>query len=286
VGPPGPSAVSGSRAASRLGLFLAVAAAGGCIYPARLSPMPERGLPLVTGQVPSGLEELSPPAAAHESVHRDAEAVHHVVKPGETLWRIARTYSVSLADLQRANGLSDPTQIEAGTRLLIPGGERERPAPPPGTPQARLEPRRGPRAPPSQIPRAGGHALDPAAGGEPLAWPVRGVLISGFGARVGEHHDGIDLACPEGAPVFAAGEGEVLFAGEQRGYGNLVLIGHAHGLVTVYAHNSQNLVAQGDRVLRGEPIARVGRSGNATGPHLHFEVRVGTRPRDPLGFLR
>jgi murein DD-endopeptidase MepM/ murein hydrolase activator NlpD len=149
-----------------------------------------------------------------------------------------------------------------------------------------MEPRPTHRASPAQIPRAGNHALDAAAGGEPLAWPVRGVIISGFGPRDREHHDGLDLACPEGTPVFAADEGEVLFAGEQRGYGNLVLIGHARGLVTVYAHNLENLVAQGDHVLRGEPIARVGRSGNATGPHLHFEVRVGARPRDPLGFLR
>jgi lipoprotein NlpD len=274
--------VSVTRAAARLGALVALAAASACIYPGRLAPMPERGLPLVTGQVPSGPEELGPAAAGDQK----SVGVHHLVQPGETLWRIAHAYSVSVSDLQRANGLSDPAQLEAGTQLLIPGAEYQRPVPPAGTPQARLEPRRGPRATPSQIPRAGGHALDPAAGGEPLAWPVRGVIISGFGARVGEHHDGIDLACPEGAPVFAAGEGEVLFAGERRGYGNLVLIGHARGLVTVYAHNQQNLVAQGDRVLRGEPIARVGRTGNATGPHLHFEVRVGTRPRDPLGFLR
>jgi lipoprotein NlpD len=272
--------MSAPRAAARLGALVALLAAGACIYPGRLAPMPEHGLPLVTGQVPSGAEELAPARVGDEK----SAGIHHLVQPGETLWRIAHAYSVPVADLQRANGLSDPAQLEAGTQLLIPGAGRERSVPP--APQARLEPRRGLRATPSQIPRAGGHALDPAAGGEPLAWPVRGVLISGFGARVGEHHDGIDLACPEGAPVFAAGEGEVLFAGEQRGYGNLVLIGHAHGLVTVYAHNQQNLVAQGDRVLRGEPIARVGRSGNATGPHLHFEVRVGTRPRDPLGFLR
>lgn len=280
MGPPGPPAVSASRAAARLTAFAALAAAGACIYPGRLAPMPERGLPLVTGQESSAGESESPGAAGEPA------GVHHLVQPGETLWRIARAYALSVPDLQRANGLSDPTQVEAGTLLLIPGAEQERPVPPPGAPQARLEPRRGPRASPAQIPRAGGHALDPAAGGEPLAWPVRGVLISGFGVRDREHHDGLDLACPEGTPVFAAGEGEVLFAGERRGYGNLVLIGHAHGLVTVYAHNLENLVAQGDRVLRGEPIARVGRTGNATGPHLHFEVRVGTRPRDPLGFLR
>jgi lipoprotein NlpD len=282
VGPPGPVAVSASRAAARVVALLALAAAGACIHPGRLAPMPERGLPLVTAEpAREGDARLAEQAAWHGS-----GGVRHLVQPGETLWRIARAYAVPVTDLQRANELSDPAQLEAGTRLFIPGADRERAVSAVEGPQARLEPRRTPRASPAQIPRAGGHALDPAAGGETLAWPVRGVLISGFGDRDREHHDGVDLACPEGTPVFAAGAGEVLFAGEQRGYGNLVLVGHAHGLVTVYAHNSENLVVQGDRVLRGEPIARVGRSGNATGPHLHFEVRVGTRARDPLGFLR
>jgi len=269
--------VSASRAAA----VLALLASSACIYQGRLAPMPQRGLPLVTDGPGSSRD-----GGASAVDEAGPGGVRHLVRPGETLWRIARAYSVAVADLQRANGLSDPSQLEAGSRLLIPGADRERTVPPADAPQARVEPRSGRRASPSQIPRAGGHALDPAAGGEPLAWPVRGVLISGFGARDREHHDGIDLACPEGAPVFAAGEGEVLFAGEQRGYGNLVLVGHARGVVTVYAHNLENLVVQGDRVLRGEPIARVGRSGNATGPHLHFEVRVGSRPRDPLGFLR
>jgi len=271
-------AVSASRAAAAVALV----ASSACIHQGRLAPMPQRGLPLVTDG-PAPVRDAEGAAADQTGGPGGAR---HVVRPGETLWRIARAYSVPVADLQRANDLSDPTQLEAGMRLLIPGADRERTVPPADAPQARVDPRPGHRASPAQIPRAGGHALDPAAGGEPLAWPVRGVLISGFGVRDREHHDGIDLACPEGAPVFAAGEGEVLFAGEQRGYGNLVLVGHARGVVTVYAHNLENLVVQGDRVLRGEPIARVGRTGNATGPHLHFEVRVGSRPRDPLGFLR
>ena len=282
MGPAGPRAVSAPRArdARWLLVVLAFLAPCACIYPGRLSPTQQRGLPLVSEEAgDTGAERVASgePAAA---------GVHHRVQAGESLWRIARTYSIPVADLQRANGLTDPAQLEAGTMLLVPGASRELPVPPADAPQARMEPRTGRRLSPAQIPRAGGHALDPAAGGEPLAWPVRGVLISGFGDRDREHHDGLDLACPEGTPVFAAAEGEVLFAGERRGYGNLVLLGHARGLVTVYAHNSENLVVQGERVLRGEPIARVGRSGNATGPHLHFEVRVGARPRNPLGFLR
>ena len=264
----------------RLLLAAAVLAPCACIHEGRLPVMSQHGLPLIVDEPDFRDASGSDPSAPAGS------GVHHRVQPGETLWRIARTYGVTVDDVQRANRLSDPTQLEVGSRLFIPGAARELVVPAPDAPQARMEPRAAHRASPAQIPRAGGHALDPAAGGEPLAWPVRGVIISGFGARDREHHDGLDLACPEGTPVFAAAEGDVLFAGEQRGYGNLVLIGHPHGLVTVYAHNSENLVVPGDHVLRGEPIARVGRSGNATGPHLHFEVRLGARPRDPLGFLR
>jgi murein DD-endopeptidase MepM/ murein hydrolase activator NlpD len=206
------------------------------------------------------------------------------VHAGETLWRIARTYQVPLEALLRENSLQDPTQLEAGTTLFIPGATAELAVAPAGSlPAARTGYAR--RHPPSSIPRAGGRALDPAAQGEPLAWPTAGVLISGFGVRERDNHFGIDLASPEGTPIRAANDGVVLFAGEQRGYGNLILIAHDRDVVTVYAHNERNLVSQGDRVSRGAEIGRVGRTGNATGPHLHFEVRVATQPRDPLGFL-
>lgn len=215
----------------------------------------------------------------------DDPGVLHHVHAGETLWRIAKTYGVPLESLLRENDLADPSHLSAGSLLFIPGATRELAVPPLGDlPQARFEQR--PRRGPSSIPRAGQRPLDPAAHGTWLSWPAPGVLISGFGARERDHHDGIDLACPEGTPVRAAEDGLVLFAGEQRGYGNLVLLAHDGDLVTVYAHNAENLVEKGERVTRGEEIARVGRTGNATGPHLHFEVRVGTQPRDPLGFLR
>jgi murein DD-endopeptidase MepM/ murein hydrolase activator NlpD len=212
--------------------------------------------------------------------------MHHV-QAGETLWRIARTYDVPLESLLHENVLSDPTQLTEGTLLFIPGATRELEIPPAGeVTAARVEQRPARRLGPSAIPRAGLHPLDPAARGEPLSWPAPGVLISGFGPRERDRHLGIDLACPEGTPVRAAEDGVVLFAGEQRGYGNLILLAHEGDLVTVYAHNSRNLVEQGERVSRGAEIARVGHTGNATGPHLHFEVRLASQPRDPLGFLR
>ena len=222
-------------------------------------------------------------ARPEEKVIQQAGVVHHV-RAGETLWRIARTYGVPLEIMLRENALENAAQLAAGSSLFVPGAERELPIPPPDPPLMTRAPVR--RRSPSSIPRAGVQPLDPAALGEPLAWPAPGVLISGFGERERDHHDGIDLACPEGTPVRAAEDGIVLFSGEQRGYGNLVLLAHDRDVVTVYAHNAKNLVSQGDKVSRGEEIARVGKTGNATGPHLHFEVRVGTQPRDPLGFLR
>jgi murein DD-endopeptidase MepM/ murein hydrolase activator NlpD len=212
--------------------------------------------------------------------------VHHV-RAGETLWRIARTYDVPIEALLRDNDLRDPSKLPEGSLLFVPGATQELAVPSlADAPQARVEPRPSRRAGPSSIPRAGQRPLDPAARGEAFSWPAPGVLISGFGARERDQHDGIDLACPEGTPVHAADDGVVLFAGEQRGYGNLILVAHDRDLVTVYAHNAENLVGKGERVSRGAQIARVGHTGNATGPHLHFEVRLGSHPRDPLGFLR
>ena len=228
-----------------------------------------------------------PPQAVQQQQPGAQGVVLHRVQQGETLWRIARTYQVPLESILRENSLADPSRLEEGSLLLIPGAARPLPVSPSAEAAvARVEPRPARRLGPSAIPRAGLHPLDPAAHGEPLSWPAPGVLISGFGARERDRHEGIDLACPEGTRVLAAEDGLVLFAGEQRGYGNLVLLAHEGDLVTVYAHNSENLVQKGERVLRGDPIARVGHTGNATGPHLHFEVRVAARPHDPLGFLR
>ena len=227
------------------------------------------------------------PARAPAAPQPAHPGTFHRVKASETLWRISRAYGVPLEDLLRENQLDDPAQLAEGSLLFIPGAKGEVPVPAPDAPpQARLEEKPQRRRDPARIPRAGGRELDPAAHGSPLSWPAPGVLISSFGARERDLHEGIDLAAPLGTPVRAAEEGRVIFAGAQRGYGNLILLAHQNDLVTVYAHNSENLVAKGDHVARGEQIARVGQSGNATGPHLHFEVRVGARPHDPLGFLR
>jgi lipoprotein NlpD len=125
----------------------------------------------------------------------------------------------------------------------------------------------------------------PAAVAGTLQWPMRGVLYARFGKKGKEPHDGIDLAAPAGTPVRTAGEGLVLFAGPQSGYGLIVVVGHEKGLVTVYAHSRDLRVRTGQQVRPGQVIATVGESGKTSGPHLHFEVRVEGEPVDPLRFL-
>jgi len=115
-------------------------------------------------------------------------------------------------------------------------------------------------------------------------WPARGRVIAGFGANGG--NEGINIAVPEGTPVKAAEAGTVTYAGsEVKGYGNLVLIRHDNGFVTAYAHNSSLNVKRGEQVKRGQVIATAGQTGNVTSPQLHFEIRKGATPVDPIKHL-
>ncbi len=137
-------------------------------------------------------------------------------------------------------------------------------------------------------------ALPPAPLAEPAArasarfsWPLRGRIISSFGpAGQGLHNDGINIAAPTGTPVRAADNGVVAYAGsELKGFGNLLLIKHADGWTTAYAHNGRLLVGRGDAIKQGQVIAVVGRTGNVDAPQLHFEVRKGTQAIDPMEYL-
>ena len=118
-----------------------------------------------------------------------------------------------------------------------------------------------------------------------LMWPVSGPVTSGYGWRWGRLHEGIDIAVPTGTPVVAAASGHVIVAGWMGGYGNLVVIDHGGGLATAYGHNSSFGVGSGSTVSQGQTIAYAGSTGNSTGPHVHFEVRVNGSPVDPLGYL-
>ena len=210
-------------------------------------------------------------ASAEPHLEPDLVGATHVVKKGETIYRIARTYGVEPRDLMEVNDLIDPRLLKPGMEIFVPGALRPLDVPP-------LPPGVVPEPEPLPAPA-------PAPREATLRWPLKGVLYSRFGVRQGQRHDGIDISAPEGTQVLAAAGGVVVYTGRQSGYGAIVIVKHDGGLVTLYAHNSAVLVKEGERVEPGTPIARVGQSGRTTGPHLHFEVRDGTRPRNPLFYL-
>jgi murein DD-endopeptidase MepM/ murein hydrolase activator NlpD len=109
--------------------------------------------------------------------------------------------------------------------------------------------------------------------------------VSGFGMRWGRMHEGIDITCATGTPVRAAGAGTVIWAGWRGGYGNLVVVDHGGGLSTAYAHNSAYASSVGQSVAAGQVISYAGSTGNSSGPHVHFEVRVNGSAVDPLRYL-
>ena len=246
----------------------------------------------------------------------------HLVEEGETLFRIGFTYGVSVEELLLANGMTDPSRLRAGQILLIPRSygrpvpETARQLPPAGPPPAHAPATRPPatqaaRHEPEESadeevtgePGSMAAAIDeelPAPDeahvgisytliptDEPFSSPIPGgTVYSPFGRRHGRLHAGIDITAPLGSPVFASRDGSVLYSGRKfQGYGNVVLIDHGDGFITLYAHNSKNLVRKGERVVRGQTIALVGSTGNATGTHCHFEIRRANTAIDPLRYV-
>jgi murein DD-endopeptidase MepM/ murein hydrolase activator NlpD len=216
------------------------------------------------------------PEAHHEP---ELVSVKHKVEKGQTLYRIARTYGLSVDELMAANGIEDPTSLQIGQELVIPGSAKSKPvsevdSPEPAPPLGK-DPAPKPPKGPVKVGRAEGT----------LSWPVRGVLYARFGRKGNEPHDGIDLAAPAGTVVKTAAPGEVLFAGDQKGYGLIAIVEHQGGVITLYAHNRDLRVKTGQKVREGQVIATVGDSGATSGPHLHFEVRIDGKPVDPLEHL-
>ena len=161
---------------------------------------------------------------------------------------------------------------------------------PPAPPQAQ-KPVEAPKAAQTEVPKTTGSiAQEPApapAKDQSLGfrWPAKGRVIAGFGGAGG--NEGINIAVPEGTPVKAAEDGTVAYAGSDvKGYGKLVLIRHDNNYVSAYAHNGEITVKPGEKVKRGQPIAKSGQSGNVTSPQLHFELRKGPQPIDPMPHLQ
>ena len=216
-----------------------------------------------------------------------SSAIYHQVRSGDTLSGIAVRYSVSLQELVRYNAIRDPDKLVVGQMVRIPTGkltETPRQIATAPKPSSSLPPRRstyerwGEDRPLSPKPRRG-------HGSSAFIWPVEGQLTSNFGPRNGSFHDGIDIAAPLGTPVMAAADGKVIFSDVLRGYGNVVIIRHDKGYLTVYAHHRVNRIKEGQTVRQGDVIAEVGQTGRATGASLHFEVRKDNLARDPLQYL-
>jgi murein DD-endopeptidase MepM/ murein hydrolase activator NlpD len=195
--------------------------------------------------------------------------VYHTVESHQTFWRICKTYGVDMEGVARINGIRDKSKIQVDQRIFIPGA--------------------------AKVLKVDIYVEDVTAGASSTAvryekgkfmWPVQGPMTTLFGMDGKRRHDGIDISAPVGTPIRAADSGRVVYSdNKMRGYGNLIIIEHRDKFFTIYAHNKENVVKEEVDVEQGDIIARVGKTGNATGPHLHFEVRKGSRPLDPIQFL-
>jgi murein DD-endopeptidase MepM/ murein hydrolase activator NlpD len=292
----------------------AIMQANGYKGPRSLSPGQQLIIPRQTAAVAAPVlaaPALAAPASKAVVAANTAPSVH-VVNHGDTLLSIAHRNHVPVAELARANNLEPSAKLKLGMKLNVPGAKTAAIAPvaqpaavaaaqpaaaaaPPATKMAAVS------ADPQQKARLAQATTTPeelsaetpakaaeATGALPtFRWPVRGKVITSYGAKTnGKANDGINLAVPEGTPVKAAEDGVVAYSGnELKGYGNLVLVRHSNGYVTAYAHASELLVKRGDTIKRGQIIAKSGQSGEVGSPQLHFEIRKGSSPVDPLQFL-
>jgi murein DD-endopeptidase MepM/ murein hydrolase activator NlpD len=254
----------------------------------------------------------APPKAAVAAAPVSAPPSVHVVNRGDTLMSIAHRNHVPVAELAKSNSLDANSKLKLGQKINVPGAKSAVAAPPaaaqaavaaaqpapvaaPATKLAAAEPQQKARlAQATTTPEAAVAATETpvktaeATGALPtFRWPVRGRVVTGYGAKTnGKSNDGINVAVPEGTPVKAAEDGVVAYSGnELKGYGNLVLIRHSNGYVTAYAHASELMVKRGETIKRGQIIAKSGQSGEVGSPQLHFEIRKGSSPVDPLQFL-
>jgi murein DD-endopeptidase MepM/ murein hydrolase activator NlpD len=180
----------------------------------------------------------------------------HTVKTGDTLSEIAQMYMVKVDAIVHANNKNNEF-LAVGEKLFIPGGKR-------------------PERAEAEVSRAKSSHI---------AWPTVGEISSPYGYRWGRMHSGVDIANDYGTLIRAALPGYVTYAGWISGYGKTVMLEHAKGYVTLYGHLSEFIVAAGQAVKAGQTIAYMGSTGNSTGPHLHFEVRINDTPVNPLGLL-
>jgi murein DD-endopeptidase MepM/ murein hydrolase activator NlpD len=300
--------------------YSSMPASGSSLAPGNYVWTPDGVQPHAAAAAPTAVSYSQPSAPMQQ-----AAGGTHVVSSGETLYSIGRQYDVRANDIAMTNGLSSPEHIRVGQRLQIPGagstsfassapmapptsiasgapgeGYLRAPSAPsrqiassepriiPGVPSIPVESKSKPPVQKvSTTAAVDDIAEPPSANGTSFRWPVRGRIISGFGAKPnGQRNDGINLAVPEGTTVKAAEAGTVIYAGnELEGYGKLVLVRHADDWVSAYAHNSDIKVTRGDSVRRGQTLATAGMSGSVSSPQVHFELRKKAKPVNPLDYL-
>jgi murein DD-endopeptidase MepM/ murein hydrolase activator NlpD len=295
----------------------AIMQANSMTHAAQLQPGQRLVIPRVQHQM-SHAPQVSPPATRVAGpAQMPASSSAHVVKPGETIYSLARHYRITPMAIAKANNVGLDHRVKVGDRVTIPGMNSGAPrlaapaAAQPPAPRIAAKPET-PAAKPYSAPKVASKvaqndappsanivapAADPLPETAPTGttgnsstsfrWPVRGRVSEGFGPKSsGGQNDGINISVPHGTPIKAAEDGVVAYAGsELKGYGNLVLVRHSNGYVTAYAHASELAVKKGETVKRGQVIGKAGQTGNVTSPQLHFEVRKGATPVDPAQYL-
>ncbi len=201
------------------------------------------------------------------------DGIYYRVKRGDTLSEIAKRYGIKSKKIRNQNSLKGKYLL-AGKKIFLPGAVTR-------SKSKGLTKRR--RRKTSFVAKRGGIRF---------TWPLRGRLTSGFGRRKDpfsnrrQFHCGIDISANIGTRIKASAKGKVIFSGWKQGYGKVVILRHKQGYITVYAHNSRNLVKQGKAVRKGDLIAFSGNTGAVTGAHLHFEIRKYVTPLNPIRLLR
>ena len=210
------------------------------------------------------------------------QGIYHTVQKGQTLHIIARTYNIDVGRLKRINGVYDPSKLQIGKRLWIPGARRVLNLDSNVNKRVFVKKReKKKKAKQKETLKKNIKAIKGF-----IIWPVKGQLTSRFGNRNGRHHDGIDIGARKGTSIIAAAEGKVMFSGwGPTGYGLMLIIKHKNNLTTVYAHNAHLHVHKNQTVKQGQKVATVGSTGRSSGSHLHFEVRNDSYPMDPIKYL-
>lgn len=182
------------------------------------------------------------------------KGILYQIGPGQSIESLAKNFNIEASEIRSSNNIAPNTEVQSGRLVLLPGAEPEFGY------KDRLE--------------------------KMLIAPVNARISSYYGRRWGRMHEGVDYAVNIGTPIRAAGAGKVVYSGWASGYGKVVIIEHRKGLRTLYGHNSQLLVHEGEYVERNEVISKSGNTGRSTGPHLHFEVQINSRAVNPLNYLR